>query len=397
MQIRKSDITFKADEVRNRAFASPEKEKAWTEALELKQNIESIAYDSVWLDGTKKDLLVDTPGQVMIQDPHGRYSAHAGINPETGRLSFAKIETKDSFLSLVGQYPKMTYTETPKGGGIGKSLKIDYSDKTAHFWLHKPEPVIKPFPQGRIQINPDGNAPAHKTAKILEKNSRNPVTLVDIPDDIVNDGAGKQENSIQPGSTSGEKRAFREISGDEADSYLRENWSQWFDSLTEEENKAYYDYTAFNFPEINRYLRGTYEGDPQTVDECRHLKNAMDKGAVPDDIVVWRGTLNIPKIMEQIEEHGPESLVGKVYTEKGFLSTSVDRETGDKYACNILFKINVPKGSKAISGIFSRLPCEKELIFPPDSRMKITSVGTKPIYHRNVLFIEADLQNNQFC
>jgi hypothetical protein len=130
------NVNFGTNEVKNMDFKYPAKEKAWQEAMDLMQQIETVAYDAVQLDGSSSDFNKNS-GDVMLLDKNraagGAYSAHVKYDPETKRITSAKIEMNNMMLSLSGEYPKKVYSERKFGERLEKRLELDFSTNTAEY------------------------------------------------------------------------------------------------------------------------------------------------------------------------------------------------------------------------------------------------------------------------
>ena len=67
------------------------------------------------------------------------------------------------------------------------------------------------------------------------------------------------------------------------------------------------------------------------------------------------------------------SLVGKTFEDRAFVSTSVERETAFKG--EVRWEINAPKGSKGgMVNTFSMFPNENELLLPRNSKFLIKGI-----------------------
>ena len=176
------------------------------------------------------------------------------------------------------------------------------------------------------------------------------------------------ENDIQIGGL----LYYKEFTyADEAEKWGIEVFSSWRNELTESEVDSIFRYTEDDYYEnINAVLRGVelyFEGGNQKIME--DLSLAMNKASIPEAIRVYRGT--------SIEALGPSKylppaeLVGKIITEKAFMSTSMIKDSAFNYK-NLILYIDVPAGTKgAFIGNISNLPSEVEVLLNREQDMII--------------------------
>jgi len=138
------------------------------------------------------------------------------------------------------------------------------------------------------------------------------------------------------------------------------------------------DYTGGSYTSRNNYLRGSYKPGALTIQKYEREHKAaaalIREHTVKKPFVVWRGS-NRDFIDKIIAKEGKrfEDLVGTVYTEHGFMSTTSTHSAA--FEENTLFRINVPKGAKAIPARhLSQIKNEDEFIFPPETRFYISDV-----------------------
>lgn len=143
-------------------------------------------------------------------------------------------------------------------------------------------------------------------------------------------------------------------------------YSKWEKSLSEEEIMAIKNYSGDDYRVINNYLRGI----TGSIDDMRgltitHLKNALGKASVPHQVKVYRGTDIVPiDHMIKLNKYGEvdvDSMIGKTFTDNGFTSTSVLKESS--FNNDITWIIDVPEGTNAAYiGQISHFPNETELL-----------------------------------
>lgn len=98
---------------------------------------------------------------------------------------------------------------------------------------------------------------------------------------------------------------------------------------------------------------------------------------LPADLTLYRGTDSAP-FMNIVDKNFNgtldwNSLVGKTFEDRAFVSTSVERETAFKG--EVRWEINAPKGSKGgMVNTFSMFPNENELLLPRNSKFLIKGI-----------------------
>ncbi|MBQ8635151.1 minor capsid protein [bacterium] len=169
-------------------------------------------------------------------------------------------------------------------------------------------------------------------------------------------------------------------------------------NLSNQEKQALYGYTDRNYKEINAFLRGENKRD-SFKNDIEIIEEALRKGATTEKITVYRvvnldfGRANL-KLSDQVEDYirslqdgatlGDKAfetikgeLLGQNWTEKGFLSTAInksgikefEKETNNK---PILMRINLPKGTNALPlANLSKYANENELLINKNYKMKI--------------------------
>ena len=145
------------------------------------------------------------------------------------------------------------------------------------------------------------------------------------------------------------------------------------DQYNSKESDALEGYARKEHKSINQGLRSQ---PPRTSKDIVTIMEAFSKSSVKEDIVVYRG-------MRTVKFKG-KNLTGVVIQDRGFLSTSLQQGVAGKFSEagasspneeSVVFRIVVPKGSKAIflGGGISRLSYENEVLFPPRRKIKVVS------------------------
>lgn len=127
--------------------------------------------------------------------------------------------------------------------------------------------------------------------------------------------------------------------------------AQWEKSLSKSENESIEDYTGGGYSDLNRYLRKI--GDWQNINAEKEefiaasLDSAIKRYELKDNITVQRGVMNdvIDILAEQNDvQESLDELVGKKYTDPGYLSTSALFENRVATSKPTVFEIEIPAG-----------------------------------------------------
>lgn len=128
-------------------------------------------------------------------------------------------------------------------------------------------------------------------------------------------------------------------------------------------------YTSNNYTMMNKYLRGLTHYATDTV--LRHIRNAQ-AGMRPttQSFTVYRGT----NFSQFGGTHIDQSVVGKVFEDKGFMSTSVGGRAA--FGGQVLLQIEVPRGTPAafVKSI-SHYSSEDELLLAAGTRYRVQAVS----------------------
>lgn len=164
---------------------------------------------------------------------------------------------------------------------------------------------------------------------------------------------------------------FRAVPQEKVVDILRNDTEEWIDGLTEKEKHAIRKYTYNSgdekpnrfFERLNAMLRGDVSQDKKLLEYAETISEALKKNKMKQDIICYRNMEFDPY------EKYP---VGKIFTDRQFISTSVT----PKAALAKRFKITilVPKGSRcAYIENISKYPKQRELLLDKDCRMRILS------------------------
>jgi len=147
-----------------------------------------------------------------------------------------------------------------------------------------------------------------------------------------------------------------------ADEYMSNEFSDWEESLTNEEREALSDYAAEGYKPVNSFLRkGAADGVSIVVDEfgstvtydyehmIPNIDSAISKGSVPKNMILYRG--------KKSAVGRSNFKVGDEFIDRGFVSTTIykglaESVAGASHAAQLgriayVFKTRVPKGVNA--------------------------------------------------
>lgn len=142
--------------------------------------------------------------------------------------------------------------------------------------------------------------------------------------------------------------------------------------LTREEKAAAKYYTGPGFIPLNGALRSGTEMSPQVAFYKRQLDNALAKHQVQRDTTVYRGLSSGPWLLGNPPGFNP----GDTYSDAGYMSTAVSDGPPDNYKADVMFQIEVPKGTHALdlngNGLTHHQE-ESELLLPAGTNLRVLS------------------------
>lgn len=135
-------------------------------------------------------------------------------------------------------------------------------------------------------------------------------------------------------------------------------------------------YTGEHYTAMNGYLRGRQYYDKADAKTIQHILNAQ-AGMRPSTrpLTVYRGT----NVQQFGVTHVDQSMVGKTFEDKGFMSTSAGRPT---YGGGVRLMIECPTGTPmAFVKSISKYDHEDEMLLAAGTKYKVISVKTEDSYH----------------
>ncbi len=155
-------------------------------------------------------------------------------------------------------------------------------------------------------------------------------------------------------------------------------------------------YAMTGYKEINTTLRGTHAPSPLIQRQIDFIDSAIEKSEpIPESMVVYRGIRNLSFMGPEAQM--PKSLVGKTITDKGFLSTTQNRDIAANFSRGkgAQLIIELPKGTKAldvakVEDDSATANNEREILVHRNASLLITKVDVMP---GNRIFITCKLTN----
>ena len=184
----------------------------------------------------------------------------------------------------------------------------------------------------------------------------------------------------------GPEQKFRTV--DDPAAFNDKHYRDWVGTLSDQERASFRKYSGAHYSSINRQLRTGEIGRNAEIytREIGHLTKAIDRGNIPEDIIVFRGR-NAPRLADgtRMQPYQVNSLVGQVEEDAGFLSTSLDRnvvmddfaKSGPEFQ-SLLYEVRVPKGTKAANMwdvSMSSMQSEAEILLQRGTKMKWLEVS----------------------
>jgi len=158
-----------------------------------------------------------------------------------------------------------------------------------------------------------------------------------------------------------EPETFDELSLADARAHISQGWNRL--AVSTEQKYALIDYSSTDgYSRINTTLResGKIPAGVKALDQL------VEKAVTPQNLKVFRG----------FGWSAPEGVVpGAIIEDLAYVSTSLRREVGEKFATSMLFEIELPAGSRALPMTASLYPEEVEMLLPRGTRFRVDSVS----------------------
>jgi hypothetical protein len=166
-----------------------------------------------------------------------------------------------------------------------------------------------------------------------------------------------------------------------AEKWAQQNYGNWRTSLESDELKAIDYYTKGGFMVLNEKLRIGSKINPNS-DSAKNIKlisQALERKRIPTEIIVYRGAgeniLGDSKNLLKTQK-GRQQLIGEIFIEKGFMSTSILRDKA--FGKDIILYLTVPAGTKGAYVGINSTHDEKEILIDKGYQYKINSIDLEP-------------------
>lgn len=151
--------------------------------------------------------------------------------------------------------------------------------------------------------------------------------------------------------------------------------------MSAEQREAFHKYTGTAYANINATLRGLEKSfDIGNKENAQNLHSVLKESALPCESTVYRGVSS--KALGSLRKLPDESLKGKVFFDKGFLSTSLDPSSA--FDGDLILEIHAPVGAHGlyVGHISSAGHYEEEVLFDINQNMRIDDVSRDEIGRR---------------
>lgn len=160
--------------------------------------------------------------------------------------------------------------------------------------------------------------------------------------------------------------------------------------MTEIQREAVKSYTGSSYKKINQGLRGITELPPECDETVALLRELLHDSELPKDLILYRGTHR--NNLGPLRNLPPEQLIGKVFIDPGFMSTTKDQRIATiEFRGDVLMKIHAPKGTNGLD-ISEVNPIEAEVLLDAGQSMMI--IGAKKKGKR--LLLEVILEEKEY-
>jgi len=150
-------------------------------------------------------------------------------------------------------------------------------------------------------------------------------------------------------------------------------------TLDPKEVQALKEYTGVMYQSVNKALRAGKNIPAADRKEMKLVEQAFDKAKTTEPLEVYRGVGATEMDMFK------DLKVGESFEDRGYGSTSTDKDTADNFSRGdnpTILKIQVPKGSKAISvdslSVFKKgghaTRSENEILLNKDAKYKVVDI-----------------------
>lgn len=168
----------------------------------------------------------------------------------------------------------------------------------------------------------------------------------------------------------------------------RSKYGQWMKNLEDGTSEVVSSYCSDGYDDINKYWRKVGDWYNIDADKVRYQTDIIDKAistfSLKDNITTYRG-INIDTIIELFPDAEElEDVIGKMFIDKSFMSTSPVKSVAEKFASQngqdgILLELLIPSGDGRgayINQLSGFQDDEYEFLLCRGARFEITEVDT---------------------
>jgi ribosomal protein L31 len=147
------------------------------------------------------------------------------------------------------------------------------------------------------------------------------------------------------------------------------DWINVGEPPTEEEAKNIFDFIEYMHYPVNEYHRGKLGDiveDKNIYEVTANMDSVIGRTTIGEGVLAWRGIEDDEIRKQLIDAYNS----GTTFVDKGFLSTSLEREIAEKYSKgNTIIRITVPAGTNSL---YQDYTDEAELILGRNSELHIS-------------------------
>ncbi|MFJ9149884.1 putative T7SS-secreted protein [Streptomyces sp. NPDC102270] len=163
---------------------------------------------------------------------------------------------------------------------------------------------------------------------------------------------------------------FRNSEG--AMQYGAKHWNEYAEGLPNDVKETVKSYTETGHLRVNGFLRGEkYYDTPEVHQQIEHLDKALAGNPLPEDVVVDRST-NLEHFFEKMGEHDPLTMVGKTFTDDGYMSTSLGGAVSESRASVLHLRVPAETPGLWVEKVGAYGAGERELLLGRGSEYTIT-------------------------
>lgn len=314
----------------------------------------------------------------VLQDLTGQnfmvHKSHTSFEPPVEDIAPAEVEKPEKKTGIFNEYAPEQRTDADKSNAAEDTRLTDLG-----FDPEEEITVYRGVPKGVTDINPgDWVTTLPQLAKDYAGDGEIISTKVKAKDLLADPSSGEGAYT--------EEMVYRPV--DSAPIILNPGsitTDQREEALEEADIEALEWYTDFGFAAMARYLRQGEDVDPEEKAYIDRLLNLINATNVTEDSVVYRGIAESdPALIDMFNSLN----IGDIVKDPGIASSSYDIDSAMRYLNfelggdvkgRYLFKINVPKGSKAykIDKKHASYAFDNEVLLPPGTALKLTNVTTE--------------------